>query len=104
MNDSSAALHKGTGGLVVDGGQGADVADQLVQQGGLNQVRLLGDEGLLGQDDLLGSHRIGGEQAPVDVASVPQVGVIGVLCGSKGSLGGGGESACYLEEGLSKTT
>lgn len=39
--DPVAALHEGAGGFVVDGRQGADVADELVQQGGLDQIRLL---------------------------------------------------------------
>lgn len=68
--DAVATLHEGVGGLVVDGGQGANVADEFIQQGGLNQVRLLRDQGLLRQDHLLGSHRIGGQQAPVDVTPV----------------------------------
>lgn len=45
--DSMAALHKGAGGFVIDGRQGADVADELIQQGGLDQIRLLRDQGLL---------------------------------------------------------
>lgn len=36
-----ASFHKGIGGFVVDGGQRADVADELVQQGGLDQVCFL---------------------------------------------------------------
>lgn len=39
--DPVAALHKGAGGFVIDRGQRANVADELVQQGGLDQVRLL---------------------------------------------------------------
>ena len=68
--DAMTTLHKGVWGLVVDGGQGANVADEFIQQGGLNQVRLLRDQGLLGQDHLLGSHWVGGQQAPVDVTPV----------------------------------
>lgn len=83
MDDAPAPLHKRTGGLVVDRGQRADVADQLVQQGGLDQVCLLGNERLFGQDHFLGGHGIRGEQAPVDVAPVPQVGVIRILPGWK---------------------
>ena len=77
--DAVAAFHKGVGGLVVDGGQRADVADELVQQRGLDQVRLLRDERLLRQHHLLGRHRVGGQQAPVDVAPVTQVRVVRVL-------------------------
>lgn len=77
--DSMAAFHEGTGGFVVDGGQRADVADELVQQGGLDQVRLFGDERLLRQHHLLGGDGVGAQQAPVDVAPVTQVRVVGVL-------------------------
>lgn len=45
--DPVAALHKGAGGFVIDRRQRADVADELVQQGGLDQVRLLRDQRLL---------------------------------------------------------
>lgn len=37
---------------MVDRGQGGDVADELVQQGGFNQVRLLCYEWLLSQNNL----------------------------------------------------
>ena len=76
---AAAALHEGAGGLVVDGGQGADVADELLQQGGLDEVRLLRDEGLLRKHHFLGGHGVRGQQAPVDVAAVPQVRVVRVL-------------------------
>lgn len=77
--DPVAALHEGARGLVIDGCQGANVADELVQQGGLDQVRLLRDQRLLRQHHLLGRHRVGGQQAPVDVAAVTQVRVVRVL-------------------------
>lgn len=82
--DAVAALHEGVGGLVVDGGQGANVANELVQQGGLNQVCLFRDQRLFRQDHLLGRYRIGGQQAPVDVTPVTQIRVVGVLGGHKG--------------------
>ena len=46
------SLDEGGGRLVVDGGEGGDVADELVQEGGLEEVGLLRDQGLLGEDDL----------------------------------------------------
>lgn len=64
---------------MIDRGQRANVTDQLIQQGRLNQIRLLGDEGLLCQHHFLGSYRISREQTPVDVATVPQVRIIRVL-------------------------
>lgn len=74
--DPVAALHEGAGGFVVDGRQGANVADELVQQGGLDQIRLLRDQRLFRQHHLLGRHWVGGQQAPVDVAAVTQVRVV----------------------------
>lgn len=77
--DSVAAFNKGAGRFVIDGGQGANVADELIQQGRLDQVRLLWDQGLLWQHHLLGGHRVGGQQAPINVAPVTQVRVVRVL-------------------------
>lgn len=68
-----ATFDEGSGRLVVDGGERADVADELVQQRGLQQVRLLGDERLVGQHYLLGGRGVGGQQPPVDEAAVPDV-------------------------------
>lgn len=79
MLNSTAALNKGIWWLVVYRGQGANVTDELLQQCRLNQISLLRDEWLLSQNNLLGSHRVGGEQAPVDVATIPEVWVIRVL-------------------------
>lgn len=81
--DSMAAFHKGTGGFVIDRRQRADVADELIQQGGLDQVRLLRDQRLFRQHHLLGGHRVGGQQTPVNVPPVAQVRVIRVLQRSK---------------------
>lgn len=75
----SATLDEGAGWFVVDGGECADVADELVQQRGLDQVRLLRDQRLLSQNHLLRRHRVSGQQAPVDVPAVTQVRVIRVL-------------------------
>ena len=46
-------LHEGRGWLVVDGGQCGDLADELVQQSRLQEVRLLRDGGLLGENNIL---------------------------------------------------
>lgn len=77
--DAVAALHESVRRLVVNRGERADVANELVQQRGLNQVRLLRDQRLLGQHHLFGGHRVSGQQTPVDVATIPQVRVIGIL-------------------------
>lgn len=77
--NAMASLHKGIWGLVVDGGQRADVADKFIQQGGLNQVGLLWDQRLLRQHHLFSRYRVSGQQTPVDVAAVSQVRVIRVL-------------------------
>lgn len=83
MLNAAAALNKGTGRLVVDGGQSTNVTDELLQQRGFNQIRLLRDQGLLSKNHLLSSHGVCGEQTPVDVATVPEVWVIRVLQGEK---------------------
>lgn len=74
--NATAAFNKGTGWLVIHRGQSTNVADELLQQSGLDQIRLLRDQGLLSQNHLLGSYRVCGEQTPVDVAAVPEVWVV----------------------------
>ena len=64
---------------MVDGGETGDVTDELIQQGRLYKVRLLRDERLLRQHDLLGGSGVRAQQAPVDVAAVSQVRVVAVL-------------------------
>lgn len=79
MLDAAASLNKGTGRLVVDWGQSTNVTDKLLQQCGLNQIRLLRDQGLLSQNHLFSSHWVCREQPPIDVPAVPEVWVIRVL-------------------------
>ena len=74
------------GRFVVNAGQAGDVTDQLVQQCRLQLVRLVSDQRLLGQHDLLGSGRVSAEQPPVDKSSVPQVGVLALLVGEREDL------------------
>lgn len=74
--NAAAAFNKGTGWLVIHRGKSTNVADELLQQSGLNQICLLRDQGLLSQNHLLGSYRVCGEQTPVDVATVPEVWVV----------------------------
>ena len=69
--ESHLALDEGGGGLVVDRGERGDVADQLVKQSGLQQVCFFGDQRLLSEHHVLGSGWVGGEESPVDEASVP---------------------------------
>lgn len=73
------SLHKGAGWFVIDGGQGANVADELIQQCGLNQIRLLRDQRFLWEHHLFGSHRVSWQQTPINVASVTEVRVVRVL-------------------------
>lgn len=71
---------------MVDAGQAGDVADQLVQQGRLDQVGLLGDERLLRQNNFLSSGRVRGEQTPVNEASVAEIWILAVLRGERQDL------------------
>lgn len=73
------ALHEGIWGFVVDRGKCRDVADEFVQEGGFDEVRLLRDEGFLSQDYLLCRRRVCRQQPPVDVATVSEVRVVTVL-------------------------
>ena len=75
----SSAFDKCIWWLVVDGRQAGDVTDQLVKQSRLQQISFLGDEGLLSQNNFLGSGRVSRQQSPVDVATVSQVRVVTVL-------------------------
>lgn len=63
------------------------MADEFLQKRRLDQIRLLGDQRLLSQYHLLGGHWVGGEQAPIDVTSVPEVWVVRVLQEAEGSQG-----------------
>mmetsp|Transcript_12023 Transcript_12023/g.35567 ORF Transcript_12023/g.35567 Transcript_12023/m.35567 type:complete len:610 (-) Transcript_12023:1065-2894(-) len=67
------------GRLVVDGGEGGEVRDELVEHGRVEREGVVVDVWLLGEHDLLGGLGVGREQAPVDVAAVAQVGVVRVL-------------------------
>lgn len=77
--NTTAALNKGTGGLVVDRGQSTNMADKLLQQCGFNQICLFWNQWLLSQNHFFSSHRICGQQTPIDVTAVPEVRVIRVL-------------------------
>ena len=64
---------------MIDGRQGRDVADELVEERRFDEVGLLGDERFLRQHHLLSGGRIRRQQPPVDVATVAQVRVVAVL-------------------------
>ena len=75
------AIHKSRWQLVVHRSQGRNVADELIQEGRLQQVGLFRNGGLFGKYHVLGCSWVGGQEAPVDVAPVPQVRVVAVLGG-----------------------
>lgn len=77
--DAVAPFHKRTGWLMVHGGQGANVADELVQQGRLDEVCLLGDQRLFRQHYLFSCDRVSREKAPVNIAPVSEVRIIRIL-------------------------
>ena len=47
LHGGAASLHEGAGRFVIDGRQGRDVADELVQERRFDEVGLLGDERFL---------------------------------------------------------
>lgn len=55
------------------------MAEELFEEGWLEEVSLLGDEGLLAEDDGLCGGGVGEEEAPVDVAAVAEVRVVRLL-------------------------
>ena len=59
------------------------MTDQLVQECWLQKIGFFADEWLLCQDDLFGGCGVGGQEAPVDVAPVPEIGVVRVLFSTK---------------------
>eukprot|EP01137_Pigoraptor_chileana_P028939 Opistho-2@13440 len=75
----SLSLDKGGRGLVVDGGQGGDLPNELVQERPLEHVRLICNERLLREHDRLCRGRVRGEEAPVNVATVAEVGIVRLL-------------------------
>lgn len=80
-----APFHKSIGRFVVHRSQRPNMADQLIQQSGFNQISLLRDQWLFWQDHLFGSHWVSGKKAPIDVATVPQVWVVRILRQSNAS-------------------
>ena len=87
----AAVADEGLGGLVVDGGEGGEFGEELLEEGRGQRGHGGGDGGLVGEDDGFGDRQVAGEKAPVDVGPVADVGVV-VLDG------GGLEDA--LDEGL----
>lgn len=77
--DAVAPFHKRAGRLMVHGGQGTNVADELVQQGRLDEVCLLGDQRLFRQHYLFSCDRVSREKAPVNIAPVSEVRIIRIL-------------------------
>ena len=77
--DPMTSFHEGVGRLVVHRGQRADVADQLIQQRGLNEICLLRDQRLLRQDHLFGCDRVRWEKPPINIAPISKVRVIRIL-------------------------
>jgi hypothetical protein len=61
--------------------QRCNMTDKFVEESRLQQVGLLADQRLLGQDDLLGGGRIRGEQTPVYEAAIAKVWIVGILSG-----------------------
>jgi len=55
------------------------MANEFVEESGFQQVGFLGNERFLGKNDFFGRSRVRRQETPVDEATVPQIGVIGIL-------------------------
>lgn len=87
----AALADEGFGELVVDGGEGGELGEEAVEEGGGQGCDGGGDGGLVGEDDVLRDLRVAGEEAPVDVGAVADVGVV---------VFGGGGLEDFLDEAL----
>lgn len=63
-------------GLVVDGCEGGDFVEELLEEHGRQRGHRGGDGRLVGEDDGLGDFEVAREEAPVDVGAVADVGVV----------------------------
>lgn len=66
---------------MIDARQRRNVANQLVEERRLEQVRFLGYQRLDREDDLLRGGRVGAEQPPVDEAAIAKVRIVRILRG-----------------------
>ena len=55
------------------------MTNQLVQQCWLDQIGFVGNKRTLGKDDVFGGGRISWQETPVNVATIAQIGIVGVL-------------------------
>mmetsp|Transcript_61830 Transcript_61830/g.177325 ORF Transcript_61830/g.177325 Transcript_61830/m.177325 type:complete len:728 (+) Transcript_61830:225-2408(+) len=74
-------------GLVVDAAHHGELCHKLVQGAPLDRLRVVADRGLVAENHILGRLGVGREQPPIDVAAVPDVVVIRLLCGELEHLG-----------------
>lgn len=65
----------------------ASVAEQLILQSWLNKICLLRDRRLLRQDYFFGCDRVRWEKAPINIASISKVRIIGILMAKAGRFG-----------------
>ena len=87
----AALADEGFRGLVVDGGEGREFGEEAFEEGGREGLDGGCDGGFVGEDDRLCDLRVAGEEAPVDVGAVSDVGVVVFGCGGLEDL---------LDEGL----
>mmetsp|Transcript_10469 Transcript_10469/g.36831 ORF Transcript_10469/g.36831 Transcript_10469/m.36831 type:complete len:710 (+) Transcript_10469:291-2420(+) len=74
-------------GLVVDAAHHGEILAQFVQEALLDDLRVVTDRRLVAENHTLRGFGVGGEQPPIDVAAVPDVVVIRLLCGELEHLG-----------------
>ena len=72
-------LNELLGVLLVDDGERGQVGDEQVEQRGLHALGRVADHRVLRQHDVRRRLGVGGQQTPVDVAAVANVGVVAVL-------------------------
>lgn len=76
---------------MVDGGEGGEFGEEAFEEGGREGLDGSRDGGSGREDDALCDLGVAGQEAPVDVGSVPDVGVV---------VFGGGGLEDFLHEGL----
>lgn len=76
VSAEAALADEGFRGLVVDGGEGGEFGEEAVEEGLREGLDCRCDGRFVGEDDVLRGLGVAGEEAPVDVCAVADVGVV----------------------------